>query len=151
VAASYDVVLHMDWPTWCAEMAVWEGLGDVDYPAARVCETADGAVVAPSTVLSAALAGHVRRIVFGADDEILSFGRSRRLFSGPQHRAGLAKYRGCTHPYGCDRTGPSLQMDHDHEWEDGGETDIDNGQPKCDHHNRWKTNHKAQQRRGPPT
>ena len=109
----------------------------------------------------ASLVGKVRRIVFGAHDEILSYGRARRAFTPTQASAARAKLGRCAHPYGCDRTGPLLQTDHVTEHQDGGPTDITNAEPRCGPHNRWKTNTRGQpapsdtwtdtnQRRGPP-
>jgi hypothetical protein len=91
---------------------------------------------------------------------ILRHGRARRIHSPDQRAALLAKYRRCTHPFGCGRTGRRLQCDHEPEWEDGGLTDTDDATPKCGPHNRWKHNTKGRpppegdvdqdQRRTPP-
>jgi hypothetical protein len=94
------------------------------------------------------MVGNVRRIVYGADDEIISYGRARRAYSPAQVGALRAKFRRCAHIYGCDRGGRALQGDHIHEWEDGGWTDCANGQCLCGFHNRWKTRHKHDDPRG---
>jgi hypothetical protein len=126
------------------------------------CETADGTPVTPVAAIYASLVGQVRRIVFDADDEILSYGRARYPFTDAQKGAIRAKFRRCTHPYGCDCTGRRLQIDHILERQDGGPTDITNAQPLDGPHNRWKTHHRNHpppdtgtpwdtgQRRGPP-
>ncbi len=71
----------------------------------------------------------------------LRLGRRQRLF-GPAGDAIRARFRRCGHPYGCDRTGPSLQGDHTVEWRDGGDTNADEATLRCEPHNIWKTNHR---------
>ncbi len=164
VAAAAEVVLHTTQDTY--EEALRHLISDdpddeMTIPPGGFCETADGTPITPVAAVYTSLIGQVRRIVFGADDEILSYGRARRLYSDAQTSALRAKYRRCTHPYGCDHTGRRLQIDHILEHQDGGPTDIDNGQPLDGTHNRWKTNTRGQpppsdtwidtnQRRGPP-
>jgi hypothetical protein len=82
--------------------------------------------------------GQVRGIVFDEAGNIVSYGRSRRLFAPAQAAALRAKFRRCTHPFGCDRTGPLLQTDHTREWRDGGPTDVDDGEPRCGPHHRCR-------------
>jgi hypothetical protein len=67
---------------------------------------------------------------------------ARRIYSDAQAGATQAKFRRCTHPFGCDHTGPILQTDHVVEHEDGGLTDVSNAAPLDGPHNRWKTNTK---------
>ncbi len=120
-----------------------DDLEDLELGADSLHELDDGTVVMVNTVLLALLTGTVRGVLFDPDGEILRYGRQRRLFSGPQAQAVLARFRRCTHPYGCDRTAPRVQTDHITEYEDGGRTDTDNATPLCGPHNLWKTNHKA--------
>jgi hypothetical protein len=160
VAAAASVVIHCDQDSFETALARYLGDDEAAYPAEGFCETGEGTVISPIAAVYAALLGRVRGIVFDTDGEILHWGRSRRLFTPAQAAALRAKYRRCTHPYGCDRTGLRLQADHHVEHQDGGATDIDNGLPKCPHHNRWKTNQRGQppppgrrdtdQRRAPP-
>ncbi len=160
VAAAASVVIHCDEGSFEAALARFLGDDTVEYPPDGFCETQDGAVISPLAAVHAALLGRVRGIIFDTDGTILHWGRSRRLFTPAQAAALRAKYRRCTHPYGCDLTGSRLQSDHHVEHQDGGRTDIDNGMPKCPHHNRWKTNQRGQppppgrrdhdQRRAPP-
>ena len=103
-------------------------------------ETDDGTVVTPHLILLAILLGTVRGILYDPDGEVLRYGRERRLFSEAQGGATRAKYRRCCHPYGCDRPPARTQIDHVHEHQHGGLTDIENAGLECDSHNLWKTN-----------
>ncbi len=103
-------------------------------------ETDDGTVVTPHLILLAILLGTVRGILYDPKGEVLRYGHERRLFSGPQGGATRAKYRRCCHPYGCDRPPARTQIDHVHEHQHGGLTDIENAELECDGHNLWKTN-----------
>jgi hypothetical protein len=153
-------VLHTTWDTYQAALRHTVTGEDLLIPDGGFCETDDGNPITPAAAIYASLEGHLRRIVFGADDEILSFGRARRGYSDAQALAVRSKFRRCCHPHGCDCRGIRLQTDHIHEWKHGGPTDIDNAQPLCDTHNRWKTNttehppppgrRDTHQRRGPP-
>ena len=158
-AASFVVNLHMTMASYEAGLA--RSLGqDVPLPPDGFCELDDGTTIPPACAVAAAIEGHVRRIVFGAEDEPLSFGKARRFFTPAQAAAVRAKFRRCCHPFGCDRTGPLTETDHGIEVEDGGPTDAWNGRRECNPHNRWKYRHKHDppddrrrddgQRRGPP-
>jgi hypothetical protein len=161
VAVAAEVVLHTTLDTY--QEALRHKLADdpndqMVIPPDGFCETADGTPVSPSAAVYLSLWGRVRRIVFGADDEIISYGRARDLFTPVQKAAVLAQYRRCAHPYGCDLTGRRLQVDHVLERHQGGPTDIDNAQPLDSSHNRWKHRNPTPQdgsrdhgqRRGPP-
>ena len=117
-------------------------LDDLEYDGDSLHELADGTVVTVNTILLGLLTGTVRGILYDPDGVPLRFGRERRLFTDAIGQAIEARLRRCAHPYGCDRTGRPLESDHVHEWDDGGSTDIDNGQGLCHPHNIWKTNHK---------
>jgi hypothetical protein len=147
VAAAAEVVIHLTEEEFEAGAARALGDEEAEYPQDGICELADGTVVPPIAAFYLSLIGAVRRVVYGADDEIISYGRARRPYSPAQNGALRAKYRRCAHPFGCDRTGRALQGDHVHEWVDGGFTDCVNGQCLCGFHNRWKTRHKHD----PPT
>jgi hypothetical protein len=142
VAAAAEVVIHMTQDQYEAgvarDLGDPEAVGDPD----GFCELDDGTVISPIAALYLNTIANFRRIVYGADDEIINYSRARRGYSNPQHGALRAKYRRCAHPWGCSRTGRFLQADHIIEHEDGGPTDCRNGQCLCGFHNRWKTRHK---------
>jgi Domain of unknown function (DUF222) len=160
VAAAAAVVIHCTQDAYEAALARQFGDDTVQYPADGFCETEDGTVLSPIAAVYLSLIGEVRRIVFSAEGEILVYSRGRRCFTPAQAAAIRAKFRRCTHPYGCDRSGPLLQTDHVVEHQDGGPTDVANAEPMCESHNRWKTNQRGRpppasrrdtdQRRAPP-
>ncbi len=133
------VTIHTDLATLTAAAARRLRLPGVDdpEPGTGLCELDDGTPIAPAAALHASFVGELRRIVFDDDhDEILHYGRSRRLYSDPQADATRAKYRRCCFLGGCSST--HTETDHVVEWQDGGTTDITNARRVDDHHNRWK-------------
>ncbi|MGF1598046.1 MAG: HNH endonuclease signature motif containing protein, partial [Acidimicrobiales bacterium] len=81
----------------------------------------------------------LRRLVLGADSEILDLGRAVRDFPRKLKQAVIAATRGrCTVP-GCDAKAHWLQIDHIKPWARGGHTDLANAQPLCGFHNKQKT------------
>ncbi len=147
VAAAVEVVIHMTEEEYEAGLARLMGDDEAEYPTAGLSELADGTPISPIAGAYLSLIGAFRRIVYGADDEIVGYSRARG-YTETQKAALRAKDRRCRHPYGCDRTGRGLQGDHVHEYEDGGRTEIANGQSLCGFHNRWKNQNKG---RPPPT
>jgi len=111
--------------------------GDPDGFADRRCETSTGQILHPHTVLRAALAGHIRRAVLGADNVPINLGRKARVFTGAARDAAKLLAIHCDH-LGCDLDADICQIDHCIEWSDNGRTDQDNGTPKCGCHNRQK-------------
>ncbi|MEO1060337.1 MAG: HNH endonuclease signature motif containing protein [Actinomycetota bacterium] len=101
------------------------------------CETLDGHQLDPTETAAAALIGHVRRAVLGADSVTIDLGRSRRLFTGPARLAALLGHRRCRWP-GCSRPATGCEIDHITEWHRGGRTDQANALPLCSAHNRHK-------------
>ncbi len=142
VAAAAEVVIHMTQDHY--EAGVARDLGDPDATPDPdgFCELDDGTPISPIAAVYLATIADFRRIVYGADDEIINYSRARRGYTPPQYGALRAKYRRCAHPWGCDRKGRFLQADHIQEHSDGGPTDCTNGQCLCGFHNRWKTRHK---------
>ena len=104
----------------------------------RRCETSTGAAVHPSVVLRALLTGHVRRVVVDSQGTVINYGTKQRLFTtGMAREAAMLLIRTCSHP-GCETPARFCQVDHDHEWSDGGSTDQRNSRIKCGHDNRNK-------------
>ncbi len=87
--------------------------------------------------LRAALAGHIRRAVLGADNLPINLGRTARLFTGPARHAAKLLAVQCDHP-GCGLPAEACQVDHSAEWSDHGPTDQDNAGVECGRHNRDK-------------
>jgi hypothetical protein len=105
----------------------------------RICELAEGTVVAPGTVASLLDEALIERVVFDGPSRVIDLGRARR-FTGAVRRALEVLDRGCTHG-GCDMPAERCQGDHIQPWSRGGYTNPDNGQLRCAHHNRWRWDH----------
>jgi hypothetical protein len=115
-------------------------LDDIELGPDDLCEDDDGNMITVNTLVLAILTGAVRGYLHDPDGVPLRYGRSRRLFSKPQADALRSRFRRCCHPYGCGRTGTTLQANHVTEHRHGGLTDVDEGDPRCGPHNRWYTN-----------
>ncbi|MEZ5237873.1 MAG: HNH endonuclease signature motif containing protein [Microthrixaceae bacterium] len=63
----------------------------------------------------------------------LRLGRATRLFTKPQRAALVTRDGGCVFP-GCDQPASRCDAHHEHPWELGGRTDVDNGCLLCRRH-----------------
>ena len=110
--------------------------------AGRICELADGTVLAPSDV--AALLDHavIERAVFDGPGRVMEISEQRR-FTGALRRAIELRDRTCTHDH-CDAPAWRCHGDHVLPWEADGPTTQENGRLLCPFHNHLR------QRRGPP-
>lgn len=102
------------------------------------CELVDGTPIHPR--LAAAYLGiaELRRLVMGADGEILDLGSAVRCYPRHLKDAILAAGRGrCAEP-GCDAPLTWLQADHDLPFSRHGPTATRNGKARCDPHNKAK-------------
>jgi uncharacterized protein DUF222/HNH endonuclease len=102
----------------------------------RICELANGTVVAPGALVPWLDQAYVERVVFGLDGRI-DVSATARLFTGATRRAIEIRDRGCTHDY-CDRTPDECQGDHVVPYAANGPTTQDNGQLLCGFHNRLR-------------
>lgn len=105
------------------------------------CRTTSGVPIDPADAVVASLVGHVRRVVLGADGVIIDLGRRSRTFTGCARDAALLQAAldsdgRCLWP-GCGHR--RCQIDHSHDWGDGGVTDQRNAGPLCPRHNRFKS------------
>jgi hypothetical protein len=116
----------------------------VDYPTliGRVCELANGSVVAPGALLPWLDRALVERVVFGAKARI-EVSEKARLFTGATRRAIEVRDQECFHPL-CDAPASRCQVDHIVPYEAGGPTTQENGRLACPFHTR------ARHRRPPP-
>jgi hypothetical protein len=75
------------------------------------------------------------RLVLNADGQVLDMGRKVRLATPAQRRAIFARYPTCWVD-GCPLPATMCQIDHAHNWSEGGPTDLNLLGPACQFHNR---------------
>jgi hypothetical protein len=116
-------------------------LVDFDTLHGRICQLANGTVIAPGSLLEWMDGATFERIVYAPGKRIECSPRSR-FFIGATRRAIETRDLQCTHEY-CDLPAEKCQIDHIVPWGDEGLTTQENGRVHCAFHNRLR-NH------GPP-
>ena len=111
----------------------------------RVCELADGTVVAPHHVVPLLGAADIERIVFDGPSRVIDVGVRQRLFTGALRRAIEVRDRHCQHPSGCDVPAEQCHIDHITPYAERGLTIQANGRCYCPVHNRRRTTHPGSQ------
>ena len=99
----------------------------------RICQTDDGTVLPPGSLLRWLDVADLERAVF-APGKRVEISPKTRLFTGATRRAIEVRDRECTHPY-CDVPASSAQVDHIQPWALGGRTTQENGRILCASHN----------------
>jgi hypothetical protein len=107
----------------------------IDHPSAtgRLCELSNGTVLTPGEVLPLFTCADIERVVFDGPSRIVDLGRSQRFFVGGTRRAVEILHPTCTHPT-CEVPSQLCDIDHVPDWDHGGRTDHDAGEPRCKHH-----------------
>jgi hypothetical protein len=109
----------------------------VDYKTTdRVCELADGTVIAPGALVPWLTEAHLERVVFLPSRRV-EVSEKARLFTGATRRSIEMRDRECTHPY-CDIEASKCQADHIIPYPAGGLTTQENGRMLCGFHNRQR-------------
>jgi hypothetical protein len=103
--------------------------------AGRICELANGSVVAPGSLVRWMDEAWVERVVFDGPSRVTDVGVRRRLFAGATRRAVEVRDRQCFHPY-CELPAERCEIDHVQPWAAGGLTTEANGRAACGFHNR---------------
>ena len=103
--------------------------------AGRICELADGTVVAPGALVRWLDQAWVERVVFDGPDRVKDVGVRRRIFTGATRRAVEVRDRECFHPT-CEVAADRCEIDHVQPWATGGLTVESNGRAACGFHNR---------------
>jgi hypothetical protein len=111
------------------------------------CETIDGHPIHPDHAITAAVIGHVRRVVMNGAGTVIDLGRLQRLFTGSARQAVQLQHTHCEW-HGCVVSVRACHIDHRQPWADGGTTCPCNGDLLCKRHNRLK-NHGFTTRRDP--
>ena len=101
----------------------------------RVCQLAEGTVVAPGALVRWLGEAWVERVVFDGPDRIRNVGVRQRIFSGATRRAVEVRDRECFHEL-CDVPAEDCEIDHVVPWAHGGLTVEENGRPACTYHHR---------------
>lgn len=113
---------------------------------ARMCELADGTVIAPGQIVPYLSELDIETVVFDGPRRVISVSY-RRGFTGALRRAIEVRDRHCQHPAGCDEPAAVCDVDHIVPRSRGGITSQDNGRLECTTHNRIPDRHNRQ----PPT
>lgn len=103
----------------------------------RRCEFADGTPVTPEQAVWLSIAGWLEVLAVDENGHPLNYSYKRRVFYGPQRDALMIAFETCRDP-SCRIRSVHRQIDHLLEGDDGGPTDVVNGQPLCRGHNLWK-------------
>jgi hypothetical protein len=111
----------------------------------RICELANGTVVAPGALLAWMDVAYFERAIFTLGTRV-DVSTKARLFTGGTRRAIELRDRMCTHPY-CYEPAEHCQADHIEPYATGGPTTQENGRLLCGFHNRLRnqTEHPANQ------
>ena len=101
-------------------------------------ETTTGSPISNDELVRSLIHGRIRSIITDNTGMPISYGRTRRLFTGPIK--AMAKLLGhhCSHP-GCNIPAEHCQIDHLDEYANGtGHTSLTNAGLECSSHNRYK-------------
>jgi PAS domain-containing protein len=101
----------------------------------RCCQTTTGIPITPAAAVAAAIVGYTRRAVIDADGVVINLGRRVRLFTGSAREAVWIRRMHCIW-VGC--RSRWCDIDHRVDWDLGGATDQDNGDPMCRRHHHLK-------------
>jgi hypothetical protein len=108
--------------------------------ARRFCETADGTVVSPTSLVPWFSDAWLERVLHDSDNRVINLGVHRRVFTGATRRAVELRDLECYHPY-CDTRYHHCQIDHIQPYATGGPTTDTNGRCACGYHNRLRHQH----------
>jgi Domain of unknown function (DUF222) len=100
-------------------------------------ETIEGHPIHPDHAITAAVIGHVRRVVMNSAGTVIDLGRLQRLFTGSARQAVQLQHTHCEW-HGCVVSVRDCQIDHRQPWAKGGTTCPCNGDLLCKRHNRLK-------------
>ena len=104
---------------------------------AQICETAEGTVLTPESVVPLLGAANIERIIFDGPSRIIDISYKRR-FTGALRRAIELRDQHCQDPSGCDVSASRCHGDHKDPWSHGHPTEQSDGQLLCAFHNRAK-------------
>src|SRR3954447_12212308 len=100
---------------------------------ASICETYDGQPLPPDVVRRLACEANIIPIVLDGDGRVVDVGRAKRLATADQRRALRAMHKTCAAPDCRVRFG-DCDIHHLKEWNEGGNTNLQNLIPLCSKH-----------------
>jgi 5-methylcytosine-specific restriction endonuclease McrA len=125
----------------------------VDFPVFRdrICQLADGTVVAPESLRPHVTEAMVQRAVLESPRRV-EISETTRLFTGATRRGVEVRDQRCRHPYCEDIPAERCQVDHVVPYSRGGPTTQENGRLLCPFHNRLRNKPPPpkEDRRAPP-
>jgi hypothetical protein len=101
----------------------------------RLCELANGTVVAPGALTPWLATAMVESVIFDGPSTVISVSR-KRTFTGAIRRAIQVRDRHCQHASGCDVPAEDCDIDHITLYSEGGLTAQSNGRVGCPPHHR---------------
>jgi hypothetical protein len=106
-------------------------------------EFEDETQMSPNQLVSYAIRGHVRRVVWSPEGEVIDYGRDIRFFSKAQKEAMAVRDSWCA--CGCGTPARRCDADHRIEWRNYGPSDLRNADPLCrgSHTNKTALNNRA--------
>ena len=105
--------------------------------AGRMCQLANGNVVAPGQIVPWLTDAYIERVVFDGPDRVKNVGPRRRLFKGATRRSVVVREHECFNHY-CEIPSDRTEVDHIIPFSEGGPTIDTNGRPACGFHNRHR-------------
>jgi hypothetical protein len=106
-----------------------------DDSVSRLCELANGTVIAPGALLPYLTAADLEVVLFDGPSTVISVSHHRR-FAGALRRAIQVRDRHCQHPAGCDEPADRCDVDHIVPHAHDGPTAQHNGRLLCTSQNR---------------
>jgi hypothetical protein len=113
-------------------------MGDDSFD--RLCELANGHVIAPDLLVPYLGVAEMEAILFDGPFTVIAASPAR-TFTGRLRRAIEVRDRHCQHPSGCDVPAPDCDVDHIVPVTEHGATSQFNGRLECRPHNRDATKH----------
>jgi len=143
-----EAVLQVRVSQECMEAAMAYSAGITPEPIAPKnfeSEFDDGTPLTHSQLMRYLIKSKIHSVVLDQQGAVLHYGRGRRFFDHYQKAAIAYRDRFCL--CGCGMLAKHCDIDHTIEWTDHGQTDLDNGQPRCRTSHTHKTEHNKQQRK----
>ena len=114
----------------------------------KVCQMADGTVIAPRLLVPWLTQAEFERVIFDTPKRVIEIGAKRRFFTGALRRAIELRDQHCTFP-GCQVPANRCDVDHIIEYRQGGPTTQANGRLRCPAHNRQRPGRTTPPPQGP--